>query len=988
MKLEIRANERGLVKSIGIIAATLSSLFFVMTVFSGYAVAPSKELPGGYVIEYNLIENTDQCLVDCYLRFNFSLNKDYTITDASKFKAKFVKAPGALDLRDWGLRIRQNKSYEVDIPEYSTCVEYVYYEPPNSTCTELGYDDWNETCCQYEHICQTGTHTEERWRWVWNDFNPVGKTIVGGKWYTIELWGKKRPKLGENNIDAIPVILDHELPYDWWESDWKNRKNMTIIADSTTHTNDYLQVNVSGIKLATNNCTKELRLSDSGGTAEQDFIIIDDSGQSLGDGNEWCIIGFNATIPANTDTTFSVYYNNPDATPPSYMDEEIGFGEPTINFMGMYIKPEDEGWTHTGSSGTWSNMSLPDRSNRWHLKFSAGGSADYYYRTDANILNYTWIFRLNTTSTQPYDILFRVGPGSSAATDYYEFLELYNDLWRLGWSMETTIGSSDLSVHQTYRMIYDNSNNTVTAFVYNQTDGNATVIGSSAVTPELPVDDFYFGDSSSGGDGNPVTYYDFIGFQPANAYPPLLYTSGDEESVGVVVDQKINNINCDGYECVLYQSDESELNIEVTSQGNTVNATNINATIYLNTSSGWTEYQFIGNSSFVRTGDGMHEANFTVNNTLGRYKVVANVTYSGSETDTDYFNVSHAWWDKAWKYRKMINITETSGTNIPFGINISFGDDKVLNCSREIIIVNYTWDNQETTKPINISIISQVYTETYTSNNKYCVEAYISWIFNASDANQTYFIYYGNPIADKPDDRIIKFDFMIGGMEESTKISYDSHLDFVWWGANFTGVYSDNWNQSALSKYRRNNTNKTYNSIVNLGYKPRVSSNRRKQLILDSMIYDEFYWFNGHGTIFANETWFNPPITSISSSDISDLSDLSAKFVEIASCYSGENNQTDSPLTSWFGKSFIEKNVDCFLGFQDLLIEVYTDPETGQVITTPFPDFNNCFWDNVTSGGTIRNAVYECDIYGGVDVAPKLYNSTIEMTDGCNQNMR
>jgi hypothetical protein len=530
VKLEIRESRKGLVQSMGILIAILSFLF-VMTTFSGYVAAPSKELPGGYEIEYNLISNTDHCLVDCSLKFNFSLNKDYTITDVSKFKSKFVKATGALDLRDWGFRIRQNETYEVDVPEYGACNEYVCYNSSNSTCAGLGYDDWNGTHCEYGYTCQTGSHTEERWHWTWNDFNPIGKTIVGGKWYTIELWGKKRPKLGGNSIDAIPVILDYELPYKWWLDNWANYRNITITASQdTTHTNDFHQVNVSNLTLATDNCTKELRLLDGDDANEMDFLIIDDSGQSLGDGNEWCVVGFNATVTKATDKNVSAYYNYASASAPSYMDEELAF--PTIAqeddgyVSGRFKWHDGEGYSRTAGSAGHTNVTVAEEGGRWHSKFSVGDNQyEYWESATPKSTNITYIIRTNTSDADDADhtndYVFRYTTGS-----YNSLIEFHNDTIYTEGSNWTI----DMTTMYTYKIIYENNNRNLSMWVFNSSNQWYSVL---SVTNAGGAGDetFLIGDGQQAATDSPHTdYIDFFGYNTNGAYPPLRYTLGKQQT--------------------------------------------------------------------------------------------------------------------------------------------------------------------------------------------------------------------------------------------------------------------------------------------------------------------------------------------------------------------------------------------------------------------------------------------------------------------------
>lgn len=259
----------------------LLGIFLMMPIVE----AGTKDLPGGYVLEYELISNTPICLVDCSLKFRFKLNKDYTIPSASKFKSKFRKVLGALDLRVYGFRMRVNETYY-------DC-EYQYQNCPGGL---------------HDFTCKSGCQLVEKWHYVWKTFNPVGKTIKADRWYYIELWGKKKPKTGENNIDAIPVLVDYELPFAWWNSSFNNTRNITFTNTSYTPSNIsvLLQVNstigslgdICGIRVLDDN-------------DDEINFAFQDNGNTTIDVNE-NISFYVRTYPASDK--YKIYYKNTSAT--------------------------------------------------------------------------------------------------------------------------------------------------------------------------------------------------------------------------------------------------------------------------------------------------------------------------------------------------------------------------------------------------------------------------------------------------------------------------------------------------------------------------------------------------------------------------------------------------------------------------------------------------------------------------------------------------
>lgn len=157
----------------------------------------------GVQIDLELIENTDYCFQNCSLRFKFRVDKTLQVNKLSDFKGKFVKAIGASDLLDWGFRLGRDVSYN-----------------DSRWISDMSCNFYNETLSNgtiEEHAnCTDNSYFNitERIKMVYNDFNPLGKTIQKDKWYHIELWGTKQPKGGD--VDAVPSLWGFDLPFAWW----------------------------------------------------------------------------------------------------------------------------------------------------------------------------------------------------------------------------------------------------------------------------------------------------------------------------------------------------------------------------------------------------------------------------------------------------------------------------------------------------------------------------------------------------------------------------------------------------------------------------------------------------------------------------------------------------------------------------------------------------------------------------------------------------
>jgi hypothetical protein len=95
-------------------------------------------------------------------------------------------------------------------------------------------------------------------------------------------------------------------------------------------------------------------------------MVVDDSGQALGDGNEWCFVRFltGSSFAENTTKTYHAYYFNSLATEPSYSDLFI-YGENYNDF-------DNTSWDTYNLRGFW-NITDGVR-GFWYNGDTSGGS--------------------------------------------------------------------------------------------------------------------------------------------------------------------------------------------------------------------------------------------------------------------------------------------------------------------------------------------------------------------------------------------------------------------------------------------------------------------------------------------------------------------------------------------------------------------------------------------------------------------------------------
>lgn len=168
-------------------------------------------------------------------------------------------------------------------------------------------------CTQVE----SGSHLENRrgWKQLTKEI-----TLEKGKTYYIDIRGYFNINMNSQEgfkVDVIPLVKIATSDFmlsemAWWSggANWANSKNITITnIENNYHANEYMRVNVTGLTLATTNCSKELVLIDNSSYQLEMGII--NSGTS--DGKQWCYVEFLANISANENLNYTAYYNNPNA---------------------------------------------------------------------------------------------------------------------------------------------------------------------------------------------------------------------------------------------------------------------------------------------------------------------------------------------------------------------------------------------------------------------------------------------------------------------------------------------------------------------------------------------------------------------------------------------------------------------------------------------------------------------------------------------------
>jgi hypothetical protein len=344
-----------------VISAIVFLIHFVVAYTSG-----SSDLS----VNYNLVTEdiagrhyTPQCLVDCHLPFCVSYSGSAapsTLAVSTQDINQYFTFPEGVDtlrLKDYGIDYLTTETYYFDVPDYGNC--------------ESTWIDLNDTKNPIEHKetlrCVTGSHQEQETRQVWKALKDISQiNLEKNKAVCFDIWGKLQPKLGENfAVDVIPSIklqgnefIMSEMA--WWNADWQNARNITMTnPEAGYHENEYIEVNITGLTLATNNCSKEIVIINNASNQISAQVLSNNTATA---GNQWCYVAFLANISGSEKLNYTAYYNNPSA---SETDEIIDF---TAN--------STENQTKDRTMWTFETDALNSPPSGW---IDAGGSAGINY---------------------------------------------------------------------------------------------------------------------------------------------------------------------------------------------------------------------------------------------------------------------------------------------------------------------------------------------------------------------------------------------------------------------------------------------------------------------------------------------------------------------------------------------------------------------------------------------------------------------------------
>jgi len=255
------------------------------------------------VAELQLIENTDQCLINCYAVIRLKVNSQVTIpaSPENNYKWDFVKQDAKLGLQEY--RFELFSDVQKQEPRYSAACS-PYTENVNSTTITF------DNCTQV----QNGTDSYIVKEYV--PFEFYGYTFQQGKDYYIKLKGKKYAQFN-NNVEWIPTFYGIQInEWAWWNDSWLYKREINITANGNNATNGTLRItlNTTNFNYTKANTTgKDIRFVNSSDVAGGELSYYIEQWNSSGNSTIW------VTLPHVSNTTVNTIYmyygnNNTEST--------------------------------------------------------------------------------------------------------------------------------------------------------------------------------------------------------------------------------------------------------------------------------------------------------------------------------------------------------------------------------------------------------------------------------------------------------------------------------------------------------------------------------------------------------------------------------------------------------------------------------------------------------------------------------------------------
>jgi hypothetical protein len=320
-------------------------------------------IKGDILGEYTLVENTDQCLADCYAEGTAILHE----ADALFDEYDFTDRKGSKRDINYNIYTEVADSVDVEVP--------VFVE---SCITEDRGNGTTEYCEQV----QDGTTTEERITYDWKKY--TGQILPAGS-YKWRLESKGKNVGVDWAVGFMGISTDSVREnWAWWDSDWTKKREIDI-EESTGNTWGNYSVLLSLTYDADMNTDfSDLRFVDSTETEELGYWIeskVDSTSAEV-----WV----KTSLAASTNTSIYMYYGNAGASSTNKGENAfIWFDNATTDTSSAYSCNADTSIAYAGgglqvtkSGGFWDSCWKTTAPNVANFSLtstvvSCGGSGAY-----------------------------------------------------------------------------------------------------------------------------------------------------------------------------------------------------------------------------------------------------------------------------------------------------------------------------------------------------------------------------------------------------------------------------------------------------------------------------------------------------------------------------------------------------------------------------------------------------------------------------------
>jgi len=652
--------------------------------------------------EYRLTEiagrkYTPQCLSDCHLPIELKFYKDYKFD-----KLDMLIRKGSSEFADWGIDYLVIENYTVTI---SNCT----YKCRNITFANgtIG-QDCKAICNPYNTAKQ---------RYIWKPLKTLN--VKANKPIIIDLWGRRKAKLGNIVVDVVPKLADFELAkLSWWNSSWERKRPINLSVSSGSTPKGYqVKLNITyDSDMQTD--FDDLRFVNGSENTELPYWVEEKSN------GEWAVVWVKVDQNITTDNyTIYMYYGNPSATSESNGSAVFEFFD---DFSGDLSQ-----WEQVGA-GTASIVEDADAYNGDACKISPGTGERTLWISTTFDGNYAVETRMKGNK---YFRVFMRGQDKTALreaiADFHSTNDITNMIYDYIDGVSIAIGGTgdkDWTVYHRESMRAQGLN------YYWYLDGELYISGTDSGASQ-PTSG-YIGINSQQNDA----FFDFVAIRKYTSPEPS-YSIGGEESIAPII---------------IINSPQNTTYIDI---GATISIP-INFTVYGNIST--YQVKVYANGSEIYSND--NYANNT-NTQIERdwYEGNQNVTIWANSSEgvestktvlftTRLCSASSDWLNNSFAKRKGICILEQSSnnlTNYSIAINISYDSDM----QTDFDDLRFSWYNE--------SFGSEIETR-YWVEEKSDGEWAVVWIKIPSipaDSLQTIYMYYGNPNATSESNGSAVFDF-------------------------------------------------------------------------------------------------------------------------------------------------------------------------------------------------------------------------------------